>query len=174
MTMETGPDEAEAMVRRMAAEHGDALLGWARNRFADARDAEEVVSEVLAKAWHKWDQFDPDKGTERAWLFGILRTTAVDHFRRGRRHLRVVGSEDMPEGAVDGPADRLVDSSLVRESLQSLSDHHREAIAAAYFASLSIAEIAERFGIPEGTVKSRIYYGMRALRAALEERGVLT
>lgn len=172
--METGPDHAEALVRRLADDHADALYGWARGRFADARDAEEVVSEVLAKAWRKYDQFDPAKGSERAWLFGILRTTAVDHFRRSRRHLQVVGSAEVPEGTVDAPFDALVDSTLVRESLGSLSDLHREVLVAAYFEGMSITEIAESLGIPDGTVKSRIYYGMRALRAALEERGVLT
>ena len=173
MPPESGPDRAEAFVRRMADEHGDALFGWARGRFQDRRDAEEVVSETLVKAWRSHGQFDPARGSERAWVFGILKTTAVDHYRKSSRHLRSVGRDEVPEQAFELPVDSLADSTLVQDGLRSLSDQHREVLIAAYFGGYSVSEIAARFGIPDGTVKSRMYYGMRALRAALEERGVL-
>jgi len=169
----SGPDRAEAFVRRMADEHGDALFGWARGRFEDTRDAEEVVSDALVRAWRNYGQFDPGRGSERAWVFGILKTTAVDHYRKSRRHLRSVSRSALAEEASELPEDSLADKTLVQEGLKSLSDQHREVLVAAYFGGLSVREIAARFEIPDGTVKSRMYYGMRALRAALEERGVL-
>jgi RNA polymerase sigma-70 factor (ECF subfamily) len=169
----THSEAAEAFVRRFADDHASSLLAWARRRFQDGRDAEEVVSETLAKAWRNYQQFDPSRGSERAWVFGILKTTAVDQFRRSRRHLRAVRIEDSDPDPDDLPIDSLADSSLVRDALSSLSDHHRDVIVAAYFGGLSVAEMSSRFAIPDGTVKSRLYYGMRALRGALEERGVL-
>ncbi len=63
---------------------------------------------------------------------------------------------------------------MVRDALSDLADHHRQVIVEAYFQGRSSIEIADRLGIPAGTVKSRLYYGLRALRSALEERGVLT
>jgi len=157
----------------MADEHGDALFGWARGRFQDRRDAEEVVSETLVKAWRSYGQFDPVRGSERAWVFAILKTTAIDHYRKSSRHLRSVARDEVAEDPMELPVDSLADSTLVQDGLRSLSDQHREVLVAAYFGGYSINEIAALFGIPDGTVKSRMYYGMRALRAALEERGVL-
>ncbi len=173
MGSKSGEDRAEAFVRRLTDDHGDALFGWARGRFDDRRDAEEVVSEALVRAWRNYAQFDPERGSERAWVFGILKTTAADHYRKNRRHLRSVDPSEAPEASVEVPLDALADSTLVRDGLMSLSGPHRDVLVAAYFGGLSVTEIAERFAIPNGTVKSRLYYGMRALRSALEERDVL-
>lgn len=173
METESGADRAEAFVQRLADQHGDALFGWAKGRFADRRDAEEVVSAALTKAWRNYSQFDESRGSERAWVFGILKTTAVDHYRSSRRHLRSVGTTELADTPVELPIDAMTDSTLVRDGLMSLSNEHREVLVSAYFGGLSVGEIAARVGIPEGTVKSRLYYGMRALRSALEERGVL-
>jgi len=169
-----GADRAEAFVRRLADDHGDALFGWARGRFDDRRDAEEVVAESLVRAWRGYSQFDPERGTERAWLFGIVRTTAADHFRKTKRHLHAVSDEEIPEVAADDSSiESAAEATIVREALMTLSDEHRTCLVAAYFGGQSVVDIAHQAGIPTGTVKSRLYYGMRALRAALEEKGVL-
>ena len=68
---------------------------------------------------------------------------------------------------------RIAEATVVQDALMDLPDHHRQVIAEAFFAGRTSRQIAERLGIPTGTVKSRLYYGMRSLRAALEERGVL-
>jgi RNA polymerase sigma-70 factor (ECF subfamily) len=169
-----GPSSAEGFIRRLSAEHGDALLSWAVGRFRDRRDAEEVVAETLVRAWRHFDQFDPARGSERSWVFGIARNAAVDHFRRSRRHLKAV-----PEPAVrdepdpDQPTERVAEASLVRDALESISEAHREVIVLAHFGGLTVAEIAARLDLPLGTAKSRLFYAMRSMRAALEERGVL-
>ena len=174
MTRDAGVDEAEAFVRRLCADHGDAVFGWALGRFADRRDAEEVAAETMARAWRNHHQYDPDRGSERSWVFGIARTTAADHHRRGGRRLRLVpDTEAASEAADDLAATRIAEATMVRDALNGLSTAHREVIVLAHYGSLSMAEIAERLAIPEGTVKSRLYYGMRSLRAALEESGVL-
>ena len=169
-----GSEHAEGFVRRLCVDHGDAVFGWALTRFGDRRDAEEVVAETMVRAWRGHGQFDPGRGSERAWVFGIARNTAVDHFRRGRRHLRLVSDSEISEEVVtDDSVERIAEATLVRDALEVVSDLHREVLVLAHYGGMTVQEIAARLGVPTGTVKSRLYYAMRSLRAALEERGVL-
>ena len=173
-TGRSGMDGVESFVRRLGDDHGDALYAWARGRFEDRRDAEEVVAETLVRAWRRHDQYDPDRGSERSWVFGIVKNAAADHFRRNRRHLRAVaGSGEATDSPFEASFDQAAESSLVREALMRLSQPHREVLVQAHFGGFTVSEIAGRLGVPPGTVKSRLFYGMRALRSALEERGVL-
>lgn len=166
--------DAEEFVKRLHADHGAALYGWARRRFADPRDAEEVIAEALVKAWRHYDRFDPGKGSERTWIFAIARNAANDHHRRTGRHLTLVDPEDLPEDAESHQAiEGLAEATVIHDALMDLPDHHRTVIVEAFFAGRTSSQIAERLEIPPGTVKSRLYYGMRRLRATLEERGVL-
>ncbi len=167
-----GIDSAEQFVRRINDAHGAALFGWAVRRLGNRSDAEEAVAESLVKAWRSHDQFDPSKGTEKSWLFAILRNATADVHRSRARHLRVVDT-DIPEPEVDTEIESVVEASLVREALLELSSRHREVLLHAHFAGRTISQISHELGIPAGTVKSRLYYAMRALRAGLEERGIL-
>ncbi|MGB3733530.1 MAG: sigma-70 family RNA polymerase sigma factor [Ilumatobacter sp.] len=168
--------EAVPHVEALRVAHGDALLGWAINRFADRRDAEEVVADTLVRAWQHQDQFDPTRGSERSWLFGIARNSAADHHRRSERHLRTVPTALPDDQAVADDADDielLVESSYVRNAVQALSAEHRAAILDAYYRGHTANQIAHRQGIAAGTAKSRLHYALKALRADLEENGVL-
>jgi RNA polymerase sigma-70 factor (ECF subfamily) len=167
---------SEQLARELYLAHGPALEHWSRGRFADAQVAEEVVQEVVLAAWRKYDQFDPDRGTERAWMFGIARNVAATRHARGRRHLRSIPTAaptDLDREREDSDMNRLIDRSLIADGLRSLSVDHRAVIVAAFWDRLSTHEIADRLSIPEGTVKSRIHYALCALRNALEERKVL-
>ena len=169
----SGLEGGEALTRRLHAEHAEALYRWALGRVTDPRDAEEVVAETLVRAWRHYDQYDPSRGSERSWIFGIARNAVTDHYRQSRRRLKVVRDGEVSEAPVEGGIESLADISLVRDALDGLSPNHRAVIVEAFFEGMTISEIAQKLGIPEGTVKSRIYYGMKALRAALEEEGVL-
>ncbi len=165
---------AESIIDSLSREHSAALLTWARGRFADGRDAEEVVADTLVRAWRGYDQFDPALGSERAWLFGIARNAAADHHRKSRRHLRSVPTAETADvGVVDHELDRLVEVSHVRDALDGLSDHHRAAVIDAYYNGRTTTQIAAHQQIPAGTVKSRLYYALKAMRGHLEERGVM-
>lgn len=168
------PSGHDALARSLYADHGPALTAWARRRFDDPRTAEEVVQEVVLAGWRKYDQFDAERGSERAWMFGIARNVAATRHRNDRRHLKSVPTG----GCLDRSGDdielsRIVDRSLIADAARSLSVEHRTVLVAAYWQRMTTGEIADRLGIPDGTVKSRLYYAMRILRTALEEREVL-
>lgn len=160
-------------MRHLHAAHGPALHAWLRTR-TDEREVDDIVQEALILAWRKHDQFDPARGSERAWLFGIARNVAVDRHRRRQRHLRAVPSHELPDvGLEDVELERAVETSYVREALRSLSDAHRAVVVEAYYGGRTVREVAARLGIPEGTVKSRLHHAVHALRAELERQGVL-
>ncbi len=165
---------AQPVIESMSRDHSAALLAWARQRFADPRDAEEVVVDTLVRAWRGIDQFDPARGTQRAWLFGIARNAAADHHRRSHRHLRAVPvGEPVEDARPDAELERVVEASHVRDALGALSEEHRSAVVEAYYDGRTTTQIAARHQVPPGTVKSRLYYALKAMRAHLEERGVL-
>ncbi|MEE8405801.1 MAG: sigma-70 family RNA polymerase sigma factor [Acidimicrobiia bacterium] len=164
---------AEALAIRLHTDHADALFTWALGRTPDRRDAEELVAEAIVKAWKRYDQFDAERGSERAWIFGIARNALIDMHRSSQRRLRLVTDKASAESSVDDGTDAFAESSLVREAMASLTEEHRAVVVAAYFKGLNTKEISERHGVPPGTVRSRMYYAMRSLRASLEEKGVL-
>ena len=171
LPLEPGSD---SLAQALYVAHGPALGHWARRRFSDGAVAEEVVQDTVLAAWRKYHQFDSERGTERAWIFGIARNVAATSHRRRSRHLRSIPTADAPDvGRDDLEVAQLVDRSLIADGLRSLSSEHRAVIVAAYWERLSTREIGDRLGIPDGTVKSRLHYALRILRAALEEREVL-
>jgi RNA polymerase sigma-70 factor, ECF subfamily len=166
--------ESDALARTLYTTHGAALTAWARRRFGDPHTAEEVVQEVILAGWRYHDQYDPERGSERAWMFGIARNVAATRHRRDRRHLRSIPTgADLDDSRDDTNLARLVDRSLISDAVRSLSAEHRSVLVAAYWERMTTKEIAERFRIPDGTVKSRLHYAMRMLRTALDEREVL-
>ena len=146
-----------------------------RRRFADAREAEEVVQEALVLAWRKHHQFNPERGSERAWLFGILRNVAASRHRHNQRRPGLAQGEaaDVVDLRAEDELARAVEDSHIRDALAALSEEHRGVLIEAYFRGRRVREIAVRLQIAEGTVKSRMYYGLRALRSELEQRGVV-
>jgi RNA polymerase sigma-70 factor (ECF subfamily) len=160
----------EELVRALHAEHGSALLGYVTRITGDPQRAEDVVQETLLRAWRKADSLEGDASSLRSWLFAVAHNLAIDE-HRARAARREEPDQDLPDAAVAGQLDRALEASQITEALRSLSRDHREAIVETYFRGRSVAEAAEVLGVPAGTVKSRTYYGLRALRAALEERG---
>ena len=133
------------------------------------------MQDTFLRAWRSLDRFDPQRAELRAWLFAIARNLTVDYYRRkGARP-----STPMPQDRLELQAgessdiDRAVEVWQVADALDRLSVAHREAIVEIHLRGASIAETAQRLGVPPGTVKSRVYYGLKALRLVLEESGAL-
>lgn len=168
-------DDVELAARALHDAHAPALHAWARRRFADPREAEEVVQEALVLAWRKQHQFDPDRGSERAWLFGILRNVAASRHRQNSRRPQLARGEgaEVIDLHAEDELTRAVEDSHIRDAMAALSEEHRGVLIEAYFRGRRVREIASGMEIAEGTVKSRMYYGLRALRSELEQRGVI-
>lgn len=161
----------ETTLTELVDAHAGELRRFALRLTRDPQAAEDVVQEVLLRAWRDPRLLDHPGPGARAWLFTVARRLVVDRWRSAAsRH------ESMNEtGPEPGEADRsaeVLDRWVVVDALRSLSVEHRQVIAAAYYEGRGVADIAAELEIPEGTVKSRLHYGLRALRLVLQERGV--
>lgn len=138
----------------------------------DRHWAEDVVQETLLRAWRNRHRLDPRAASLMPWLATVARRIVIDH----RRHREVRPPETGPAALTRLPmaddVDRVLRTMLVAEALDALSSAHREVLAETVLRDRTVNQAAAVLGIPVGTVKSRIYYALRALRVALEERGV--
>jgi RNA polymerase sigma-70 factor (ECF subfamily) len=164
------PDREEALVRALYAEHGPALVGYVTRITGDPQRAQDIVQETLLRAWRKAGSLDGDTASLRSWLFTVAHNLAIDEHRARATRAEDPAAElaDVP---VAGQLDRALEAWQITEALRTLSRDHREALIETYFRGRSVAEAAAVLGVASGTVKSRTYYALRALRAALEERG---
>jgi len=137
--------------------------------------AQDVVHDAFLALWRAPEAFDPARGAFRTFFLSLVHHRAVDTVRREERlrrrterasNLEPVRGEDVAEDVVEGSflSERRKE---VREALLGLPPEQRQVIELAYFGGLTQAVIAERLGIPIGTVKTRTLAAMRKLRAAL-------
>ena len=160
------------LMQKLHAEHAEALWGYcARLTGYDRTRAEDVAQETLLRAWRHLDVLDESHGSVRAWLFTVARNLVIDDWR-SRRHHREVSVADVPDTEGVEVAEQLLQSWVVTEAVGRLSPDHRAVLLECYYRGHSVTEAARRLGVPEGTVKSRTHYALRALRLALEEMGV--
>jgi RNA polymerase sigma factor (sigma-70 family) len=140
----------------------------------DRQQAEDVVQETMVRAWREARRLDDQ--TERSlmpWLATVARRIVIDEDRRKRARPTEVGGDMVEKPPVaDDETDSLLQKMLVIEALQALSAAHREVLNETILRDRTVNEAAEVLRIPVGTVKSRVYYALKALRVVLEERGV--
>jgi RNA polymerase sigma-70 factor, ECF subfamily len=155
-------------------EHATALWGYClRLTGNDRARAEDVVQETLLRAWRNFANLDESQGSVRAWLFKVARNIVIDEWRT-KRSQNEFPVADVPEVAGDDErTDQLLLSWVVADAFTRLSPEHRAVLVECYYRGVSVAEASRRLGVPEGTVKSRTHYALRALRLALEEMGVV-
>jgi len=145
----------------------------------DRTAAEDVVQEAFLGAWRNAARYVDARGSVRTWLLSIVHHRAIDAVRRRRPTLELPESEGLVPDALTLPdtwreVERRLDRDIVMAALSSISDVQREAIELAYFGGLTQTEIAERIGVPLGTVKGRLRLGLAGLRAALLADGLRT
>lgn len=165
--------DGEAGVAAAYRAHGAELFGFALRALRDPGLAEEAVQETFLRAWRAADRFDPEIAPLRAWLYSIIRNVVVDLTRaRASRPQLAHGADVVDLREPDGdPFDRALVAWQVEEALRKLGEDHRRVLIETYYRARPYAEVAAELGIPEGTVKSRVYYALRALRLTLEEMG---
>lgn len=161
------PETGEALIRSLYAEHGRSLLAYATRLTGDRAAAEDVVQETLVRAWKHADDLVDGKGSVRGWLLTVARNLVTDRARaRAVRPAEVAEVEERPPVERDH-SESVVNTMVVLDALDQVSPEHREVLVQLYYRGRSVTEAATELGIPPGTVKSRSYYALRALRAVM-------
>jgi RNA polymerase sigma-70 factor (ECF subfamily) len=158
----------DAGVRAAVQAHSGELYGFAFRALGDQGLAEEVVQETFVRAWRAGRRFDPDIASLRTWLFAILRNVIIDATRARSVRPGVAVAVDV---AIADNIDELMQSWVVEEALRRLTDQHRRAVVEVYYQGRSAVDVAAELGVPAATIRSRLFYGLRALRLALDELG---
>jgi RNA polymerase sigma-70 factor (ECF subfamily) len=162
--------------------HGGLLFGSLVRFLGDREAAAEVVQDAFMALWRSADGYRPDAGSLPGWLLAIARHRAIDRLRGEARrpNLAPVGLLDDahdPDPGLDPAtfADRRWADSVVRTMVSELPEHERRVVALAYADGLSQSAIADRLGVPIGTVKSRTRRALARLRTGLiEVPGLMT
>lgn len=166
---------SEADVRLAYDAHGGELYRFALRATGDDGASQDIVQEVFLRAWRSADRFDPTLASLRVWLFAIARNVIVDHHRALGARPWLRGLTDQPDDAgppVADHSDQLVHGWVVGEALERIGAEHRIALRETYLRDRPYAEVADELGIPVGTLRSRVFYGLKALRAVLDEMEV--
>jgi RNA polymerase sigma-70 factor (ECF subfamily) len=159
-------------VRAVYAAHGPELYRFALRSLGDRGLAEEAVQETFVRAWQAAERFDDSLGSLRTWLFAIVRNVVIDLSRARAVRPQVAAPRDEPVTIVlDDEIDSVLVAWQIEEALQKLSAEHRSALVEVHYKGRAYHEVAGELGVPVGTVKSRVYYALRATRLALEELG---
>jgi RNA polymerase sigma-70 factor, ECF subfamily len=165
-------------MRQLVRQFTPLVRSIARRIGAGDAAPEDLVQETMVRLWRSADRFDPARGSETTFVASVARNAAIDLTRRqaARPSVPVADPGDVapaPSGAAEPVANPVAEQVTVRvtvrNALAKLPAAQRELIRLAYFEQLTQPEIAERLGIPLGTVKSRTFQAMGTLRAFLQE-----
>lgn len=131
-------------------------------------ELDDIVQEAYVRAWKKIDGFEA-RSSVKTWMYRIAVNAARDHQRRlGRKKERTAAV--LPELAVQLPDTQT--QALIRDALTVLSIEQRETVVLHYFEGLTVQEISKTLETPEGTVKSRLFHGRKAMKLFLKEKGL--
>jgi len=163
-----------AVMQELYDEHAAPLWRYAMRLTGDGACAEDVVQETLFRAWQHPEVTDDSQRSARPWLFRVARNMIIDERRSSRFRHEVSPLDDsgVPERTGPDEVDAALDRMLIGDALAQLSADHRAVIRRCYYRGWTTAQIADDLQIPEGTVKSRLHYALRALRLTLQEQGV--
>lgn len=168
---------SEAGVRQAYETYGPELYRFALRQLRHEAAAQDVVQETFLRAWRRADRYDPEVASLRGWLFAIARNILIDHVRKARVRPgdgTVLNPEDLLDAVGDDGrfSDAVLDRWLVEEALLRLSPGHRGALVETYLRGRRYAEVSAEAGVPVTTIRTRVFYGLKALRLALDEMGV--
>lgn len=168
---EQGPEEE--LMRALYREHAGPLLAYVMRLVAGDRHlAEDVVQETLLRAWRSASRLDPAARSLRPWLVTVARRVVIDGHRGRMTRPPETGPAALEQLPAEDELDRALRMMTITDALDDLTESHRQVLIETYFKGRSTTEAAARLGVPPGTVRSRVFYALRSLRIALEERGV--
>ena len=162
-------DAAAAFVRRYQAR----VVGLAMTVVGSRAVAEEVAQEAFVKAWRHASSYDVRRGRVTTWLLTITRNSAIDAVRYRRETPMdpdILTSALLSSDTSPDTADRFTTTEEIREALAALPPNQSRPVVLMTFYGLTASEIAERDGLPVGTVKTRVRRGLGALRERMAVR----
>jgi RNA polymerase sigma-70 factor (ECF subfamily) len=163
----------DALVTEMYRQYRMPLMAYVlRLTAGDRQHAEDVVQETMVRAWCQAGKLDLTEPSLMPWLTTVARRIVIDDQRRRSVRPTEMGDEMLENAPVADSTEDLLRKVVVTEALGLLSPAHREVLSETILRDRTVNEAAEVLGIPVGTVKSRVYYALRALRVVLAERGV--
>jgi len=165
--------DCDAFIRHIYEQYGPLLLRYATRLLnGDWHKGEDILQETAARAWKHARFLGSRNERLRPWLFTVARNLVIDHHRARRiRPLELVPVEELDVS--DDSVASAINSHVVLQALGELNEQQQTVIRLMYYLECSVNQAAEHLGIPPGTVKSRAFYAMRALRKSLEKHGVL-
>ena len=154
--------------------YGRVAYGLALRIVRDRGLAEDAVQEAFLAVWRSAGAFLAEQGKPSTWILTLVHRRAVDLVRREeRRRAEPLEETDHPTGeATDEEAWLRAQRQVVQEALRKLPPEQREAIELAYYGGFTQSELAEKLGLPLGTIKSRMFTGLKRLRELLAESGL--
>jgi RNA polymerase sigma-70 factor (ECF subfamily) len=160
----------EDVVAAIYREHGTALRRFVLSASRDPHLADDIVQETVLRVWQQAPKIT---GSMRSYLFRTARNVMIDNFRKSQRRPQEADDRDLADPAeVTGRVDELLNRVLMEEALLRLSAEHRDVLVALHYRRFTVSEAAVQLNIPSGTVKSRAFYAVKALRTILDEMGV--
>jgi RNA polymerase sigma factor (sigma-70 family) len=163
----------DTLVTEMYRQYRLPLMAYVlRLTAGDRQHAEDVVQETMVRAWRQAAKLDLTEPSLMPWLATVARRIVIDDRRRKSARPAETGDDMLENSPAADTMEDLLRKMVVAEALQSLSPAHREVLNETILRDRTVNQAAEALGIPVGTVKSRVYYALKALRVVLAERGV--
>ncbi|CAM5668987.1 RNA polymerase sigma factor [Streptomyces spiroverticillatus] len=160
-------------MRSLYREHAGPLLAFVLRLVAgDRQRAEDVVQETLIRAWKNAGALNRATGSVRPWLVTVARRIVIDNHRSRQARPQEVDPSPLEVMPAEDEIDKALWLMTLSDALDDLTPAHREALVETYFKGRTVGEAAEVLGVPSGTVRSRVFYALRSMKLALEERGV--
>jgi RNA polymerase sigma-70 factor, ECF subfamily len=164
----------EQALAALYAEHSAAVRAFIRTYASDPHRVEDVLQETFLRTWRHIDRVQLADGNPRSYLFTTARNILTDEWRAQSRQPQLVHDENrLAVAPTEDTVEATLEALTINEALTRLSFEHREVIQTLYYDGLTVTEAAKRLGVATGTVKSRSYYAVRALRTAFDEMGIL-
>ncbi|MFD0511764.1 sigma-70 family RNA polymerase sigma factor [Streptomyces aureus] len=166
------PEPDEELMRALYREHAGPLLAYVLRLVAgDRQRAEDVVQETLIRAWKNAGQLNRATGSVRPWLVTVARRIVIDAHRSRQARPQEVDPSPLEVIPAEDEIDKALWLMTLSDALEDLTPAHREVLVETYFKGRTVNEAAATLGIPSGTVRSRVFYALRSMKLALEERG---
>jgi RNA polymerase sigma-70 factor (ECF subfamily) len=167
---------SDVAVREVYVLHAPELYRFALRQLGDGCAAEEVVQEVFLRAWSSAGGFKPELASMRVWLFAIARNVVIDEARSRLRHDKRMAAARTAAARADRVSGDIahitINRRLVQAALLRINTDQRTALVETYLRDRSYREVASELDVPQATLRSRVHFGLKALRLAMEEMGL--